>query len=409
MALARIITRFAEDSQPLAEDLRARGFEVQTWSPEQTPSEPADLEITLEECAPAEALKRARGAADPDVHVFIAPGAMTENGQPRRVVPLIPKPDVELQAVTVGDPEMEPEAFENIAAVTSHSDPLVPPEPEPAFAAASNLEAQSEALEAFRAVRPEPEPVMPQASAPVRHWPIRQPVAPPAEITGVEEQSAYQVEAPADAVLEQPQPEPAQVAPVQVVPFQVLPFRIASLIERAVSHGIGISGWIALERLARKDKLFWRTAIGAGLATVGALLLVFSARSAPPLPAGLVQSSGNIQRQVPFANPKRSAKVRARTTTLARGLPALTNVEASIAKPAAAVKRPAPKTAEGEAAESKVTLASNVKSKAQPGSSANSEADVVAKDTVIRYGSQPAASSAPAHRHPEVKHYSDLK
>ena len=56
MPLARIVTWLAEDTDALAKDLRARGFEVVTKSPDEISSEPADLEITVEECASEEAL-----------------------------------------------------------------------------------------------------------------------------------------------------------------------------------------------------------------------------------------------------------------------------------------------------------------------------------------------------------------
>jgi hypothetical protein len=350
MALARIITRYAEDSQPLAEDLRARGFEVQTRSPEEPPSELADLEITLEECTPAEALMRASGVADRDVHVFIAPGAMTENARPMRVVPLIPKPGVITKPVLEplsepvfsmaqadGEPanatnDVELQAVEQPQAMVSQPEPVMPPQPEPAAIAISDLETQPEPVEDIAAM------------------------------------TSHSSEAQPETVLEQPQPEPIRI------------------VQRVASHRTGVRGYrIAVERLSRNDKLFWRTAIGAGVATVAALLLVLSAPPSAPPPAGLVQSSGDIQRQVPSANPKRSAKVRARTRTFGTGSPALTKVETSTGKPAAAVKQPAPENTPGEAAESTQHVG-------------NSEADVVAKDTVIRYGNPLATSIAPAQK-----------
>ena len=88
MPLARIVTWLAEDTGALAKDLRARGFEVVTRSPDEISSEPADLEITVEECASEEALTSASGIARAqDKCVFIAPGAITDNPRPIAVTP----------------------------------------------------------------------------------------------------------------------------------------------------------------------------------------------------------------------------------------------------------------------------------------------------------------------------------
>jgi hypothetical protein len=88
MSLARIVTWLAEDIGALAQDLRARGFEVVTRSPDEISSEPADLEITVEECASEEALTSASGIARAqDKCVFIAPGAITDNPRPIAVTP----------------------------------------------------------------------------------------------------------------------------------------------------------------------------------------------------------------------------------------------------------------------------------------------------------------------------------
>src|SRR2546430_14288816 len=94
MPLARIVTRLAEDTDALAKDLRARGFEVVTKSPDEISSEPADLEITVEESALEEALTSAGAIArTQDKRVFIAPGAITENPRPVSVLALILQPE----------------------------------------------------------------------------------------------------------------------------------------------------------------------------------------------------------------------------------------------------------------------------------------------------------------------------
>jgi hypothetical protein len=91
--LARIITRFPEESQELAENLRSRGFEVQTESPGKTSAQPVDLEITIEECDAEEALQRA--TAVKDACAFVMPGAITGGLSPITAIPFIPQTGVE--------------------------------------------------------------------------------------------------------------------------------------------------------------------------------------------------------------------------------------------------------------------------------------------------------------------------
>jgi hypothetical protein len=100
MTLARIITRFPEEAHELVENLRSRGFEVQTEAPGKTSPQPADLEITIEECdAEEEALQRATSVKD--ACVFVMPGAITGRVQPITAIPFIPQANVE-EGETVG-------------------------------------------------------------------------------------------------------------------------------------------------------------------------------------------------------------------------------------------------------------------------------------------------------------------
>ena len=127
MPLARIVTWLAEDTDALAKDLRARGFEVVTKSPDEISSEPADLEITVDECASEDALTSASGIAlAQDKCVFIAPGAIVESFRP---VPVIPPP------VMIREPEPEL-AYDSVQ--PAESDELEP------LAAIHRLEDQQE-------------------------------------------------------------------------------------------------------------------------------------------------------------------------------------------------------------------------------------------------------------------------
>lgn len=77
MPLARIITRFVDQSQEMAAELRGRGYEVEIVPASDIPKSRADVEIHVEECTPEEALIRAGVLPDrSDMSVFIAPGAI---------------------------------------------------------------------------------------------------------------------------------------------------------------------------------------------------------------------------------------------------------------------------------------------------------------------------------------------
>src|SRR5258708_4896831 len=77
MPLARIVARSTEESQEIASQLRARGFEIQSAQPGVMSSDAVDLEVRVEECAPEEALLRAGELSEFDDRcVFIATGAI---------------------------------------------------------------------------------------------------------------------------------------------------------------------------------------------------------------------------------------------------------------------------------------------------------------------------------------------
>src|SRR5437016_13515254 len=87
MARARIITRFPEQSHDLAENLRSRGFEVQTESAGKISPQPADLEITIDECDAEEALQRATSGQDACAFVMLV--AITSGVHPMIAIPLM--------------------------------------------------------------------------------------------------------------------------------------------------------------------------------------------------------------------------------------------------------------------------------------------------------------------------------
>src|SRR5437870_2055083 len=155
MALLRIITRFPEQSHDLAENLRSRGFEVQTESPGKISPQPADLEITIEECDAEEALQRATSVQD--ACAFVMPGAITGGVQPITAIPFIPQMNIE-ESETVGSEARA--VSEQIESLPRHSFGMEAPRVEAAeFSATpiSDLESQPLINENARAMISEPE------------------------------------------------------------------------------------------------------------------------------------------------------------------------------------------------------------------------------------------------------------
>lgn len=155
MARARIITRFPEQSHDLAENLRSRGFEVQTESPGKTSPQPADLEITIEECDAEEALQRATSVKD--ACAFVMPGAITGGVQPITAIPFIPQMSIEENEAAGSEPHGLSEEIENLP---RHSFGMEAPRAEAAEVSATpigDLESQSTVNEDVRAMISEPE------------------------------------------------------------------------------------------------------------------------------------------------------------------------------------------------------------------------------------------------------------
>ena len=161
MPLARIVTWLAEDTGALAKDLRARGFEVVTQSPDEISSEPADLEITVEECASEAALTSASGIAlAQDKCVFIAPGAITESPRPVPVMPppvMMREPEPELAYDFVQPPESD--ELEPLVAIHQLEDRSETSELMPVLEATETAVDASAALAQPEISEVEPEPI----------------------------------------------------------------------------------------------------------------------------------------------------------------------------------------------------------------------------------------------------------
>lgn len=64
MPLARIITRTPQNAVAASEYLRSQGYTVETVSPQEFRITPAELELNLERCSPAEAVERAQARVE---------------------------------------------------------------------------------------------------------------------------------------------------------------------------------------------------------------------------------------------------------------------------------------------------------------------------------------------------------
>ena len=153
MPLARIITRSTEESQEVAAQLRARGFEVEMALPGNVPARPADLELRVEECAPEEALRRAGAlSGSEDLCVYIAPGAIA-GLRPIAVIPFLPellreKAPITDSVTASAQPEAsEPELSEvNISEADAKIAPATADVPEVVLTEAVSSEIQSAEL-----------------------------------------------------------------------------------------------------------------------------------------------------------------------------------------------------------------------------------------------------------------------
>jgi hypothetical protein len=425
MPLARIIARDAENAHLLAKDLRARGFEVQTRSPEEKSLQPADLEITLEDCTIEEAVSGAAHVpVSPDLYVFIAPGAVSENLRPIRIGSLIPEavaaksalemkteppvrptlaecepPVLDPAATAIGDLGTTQELAENRPAMTFQAEGLETQEPESDFirmnakitSPAGDQEAHLDLGSELQGVPSEQESVIVQrdesasASAvwePVPHEHESQPVAFESEV--VAETSAG-TEARMD-----PEPMALPITGSRADDKDFPSFRIR------------------IPRMSRNEKLFWKIAPLAAMLVLAFLLLAVSAHRFSPVPPGLAPNSGDRQ-SVPFAKVKSGKPIAAPTKSTLSGAPGAQNAVQTAARPTAAEpltinpltpNLPVSKLDRNGIGDGKVTLATSSERVVASKPSqhlASSDEDYVAKDTIVRYGALSGRPSA-SHR-----------
>lgn len=250
MPSARIMTRAVEDALPLAQDLRTRGFVVQIVSPGQASTDPVDLEVTLEECEPEAALRQADATPEADdLHVFVAPGALTDGPRPIKVVPLIPEMQLSVVARVEPQKAAEPELLEEVAKLEE-----------------SGLE--------------EPAIVSPAAGAPVP--PVMAEIAQPVTLATTAPEKAKPQEIP---ILS---PEVWGARVLEPVPVAAHPRK--RLFYREAAQQLDV--WLA--HAGANDKMLLRAAMGVAICAVVALsMLVLGAmsRPLPPMPTQVESAS----------------------------------------------------------------------------------------------------------------------
>ena len=105
MPLARIITLYPEHAGDIAQQLKLQGFSVELAGPDEIHLPPADLEIDLEICNPAQALERASHlAGELGADVMVASGALDWVAEPAAVA------HVELQPAAMAEIQAGPQA-----------------------------------------------------------------------------------------------------------------------------------------------------------------------------------------------------------------------------------------------------------------------------------------------------------
>ncbi|HXM20451.1 MAG TPA: hypothetical protein VN948_04195 [Terriglobales bacterium] len=148
-------------------------------------------------------------------------------------------------------------------------------------------------------------------------------------------------------------------------------------------------------RISQSNQLFWRAATVVAVAAVSALLGASIGRLSP-LPAGLALPSELVQQQVPFRRAKRIVTVPARSGGV--------GAKTVVMEPHAATKTgPTERTVvAGTPPGRSATPASAQKTIVNPNrhSIYESEADMVAPNTVVRYGARSAAPRVQVQKKP---------
>jgi hypothetical protein len=433
MPLARIITRSPEESRELAAKLRARGYSVEMVSPEQIPETAADVEVTLEECTPEEALIKAGLVFDvkdfevKDLCVFIAPGAIAG-----------PRPIAEIPFIAPQQQDSAP--LENLVSL-------------PNISSSAHNETQRSVRNDETAVRRIGEEKLgrehEQAAKPVSVEPSRSAsevyVYQDAVLSPLQRLRLPQLRLPGLRLprvsLRIPRPSfrlprwslphfswpPLSLRPPRLrLRLPRLSFRLPhwALRVRRINLGIprpsfrmpqfllnrGHSAILApalqvrrprlpiRSRLPRSSAAFWDGAVALGILAVSVLLVVGLVHRPAAMPAAIVERSQRTEQRVPFA----AIKPVSRAVPAQVVSPRAKSAGAPVQAPPVAVQKeklpPKTQIAKPAPAVSKSALISRSKvtSTVRRHRSTSAEGDYVAEDVVVHYGQKASPRSAPA-------------
>jgi hypothetical protein len=432
MPLARIITRSPEESRELAAKLRARGYSVEIVSPEQVPETVADVEVTLEECTPEEALIKAGLVFDvkdfevKDLCVFIAPGAIAG-----------PRPIAEIPFIA--PPQQDSAPLENLVSL-------------PNIASSARNETQRSLRNDESARRTGEEKVgrddeqaeKPVSLEPSRNTsevyvyqdavlsPLQRLRLPPLRLPGLRmPRVSWRIPRPSFRL---PRwslphfswPRLSLRLPRLKLPLPRLSFRLPQRSLRVprinvciprpsfrmpqflLTRGHGTILARALQarrprlpirlRLPRSSAAFWDSAVAFGILAVSGLLVAGLVHRPAAMPADIVERSQRTEQQVPFAAikpvsravPAQVVPPRAKSTGTPVQAPQVAAQKEKL-PPEQRMVKPAPAVSQS-ALISRSKVASTVRRRR----SASAEGDYVAEDVVVHYGKKASPRSAPA-------------
>jgi len=249
------------------------------------------------------------------------------------------------------------------AAVTEkvHSIPLLARTPEPLAAAGLPLES------ALVTAQRDSEPLMPSNDSLLQ-----------AEMSA--QLPRVLKEIPPPAIVEAPQSKPAQLVSPARHPVPVVTS--------------GSRNRMVRKRFSRNNEFFWKVAAVAAMAALSVLFLAAWIDQPSPLPTGLALPSEVLQQQVPFRKAQRVATAQPRSGRV--------STRTFVTEPSEAAKSGStePTAVVDEPPERNVTPAQKTIASPNYHSTNDSEADLVAPDTVVRYRTRPDASLAQADKKP---------
>jgi hypothetical protein len=412
MPVVRIVGSVPEGIYDLPQQLRDRGFDVETVS-DTANCEPGTLEITLEECSTEEALSRALALAEGnDIAILVSPGTVVP------AAPVFDSTEEQIPSLAAGVPVS---ALDNMPPASAEpiESPAHAPEPEPVYLACethfepplklattptapaepSHQEEESVAADETEIFAQQQHSGPPVGDTGPASWPVLERQDEPAALPDADWVEPEPVAAlPANAaddsdwpiwqVADEDEQAPRSAVEVPESASPILTEHVAAL------HNLGRRFCAAaqLNRILSDDQLFTRIAISS--VAVAILLLVggLTTHRFSPLPSRVLHGSREAAQPAPF---KRSAAA-------ASPITASEVVPADAAEPAAPRVTPA-------SAQVLVRYSSKLTSRRSP-KKASGDAGFVAKDTVVRFN-QPPREPLPqtAKKQSGVKYYTDLK